>query len=397
MERAEPRGYAGFMATSVTARPENLKVLLVEDSLADARLVKDCLSGGGAFTVFHQQHLASALERMEPGAVDAVLLDLGLPDSQGLDTFERIHERQPETPIVLLTGLDDETVALKALERGAQDYVVKGGFDRESLPRVLRYAVERNRAEARARRGEDERHGELDRRKDGMIADVSHALRNPITVVLGAIADLSDARHGALSPDQAELASMASRNAVRLSRIVENLLNLSRLESGKSGFSGRRLPLEPELRDALARFEALAKAKNIHLALELPPALPEVWADPELVAEVLDNLLDNALRFAARRVVLRASRDPARKPPGGGGVVVEVFNDGEPIPADRLPELFDRFVQLSRPRTPGYKGTGLGLAICQEIAVLHGTSMRVTSSIEAGTSFSLSLSERSAL
>lgn len=383
------------MAPTQTAEPKPLNILLVEDSLADARLVKDCLSGGGEFKVFHQQHLASALERVQPDSVDVVLLDLGLPDSQGYDTFDRVHLANPETPVVLLTGLDDQSLALKTLEHGAQDFVVKGGFDRESLPRILRYAVERKRAETAARKGLEERRGELDRRKDGIIAAVSHALRNPITVVQGAISDMMDGRHGTLSPDHVQLVVMARRNAMRLGRIVENLLNLSRLDSGKAALDARLVPPETSLQEAVSRFESAAKAKGLILELEVPPGLPDVWADPELLAEVLDNLLDNALRFASRRVTLRAFRDPARKPPGSGAVVIEVFNDGDPIPAHRLPELFDRFVQLSRPHTAGYKGTGLGLAICQEIAILHQTTMRVASSIDTGTRFSLSLSERS--
>lgn len=383
------------MEATETPAAKPLRIMLVEDSLADARLVKDCLSAGGEFKVFHQQHLAPALERLSPDAVDVVLLDLGLPDSQGFDTYQRVHAATPETPVVLLTGLDDEALAIKTLESGAQDFVVKGGFDRESLPRILRYAVERKKAESLARKGEEERRGETDRRKDGIIAAVSHALRNPITVVQGAISDLMDERHGALSPDHVQLAVMARRNALRLGRIVENLLSLSRLDSGKAPLAARLLPLEPELTEAVSRFSAAAEAKGLLLDLEVPPGLPEVRADPELLAELLDNLLDNGLRYAARRVALRAFRDPARRPPGLGGVVVEVFNDGEPIPAQRIPELFDRFVQLSRPRVAGYKGTGLGLAICQEIAVLHKTTMRVTSSIEAGTRFSVSLSERS--
>lgn len=385
------------MAPTQTADPKPLNILLVEDSLADARLVKDCLSGGGEFKVFHQQHLAPALERIQPDAVDVVLLDLGLPDSQGYDTFNRVHVANPETPVVLLTGLDDQSLALKTLEHGAQDFVVKGGFDRESLPRILRYAVERKKAETVARKGEEERRGETDRRKDGIIAAVSHALRNPITVVQGAISDLMDGRHGTLSPDHVQLVVMARRNAMRLGRIVENLLSLSRLDSGKAALDVQLLPLEPLLKDAASRFEAAAKAKGLLLELKVPEGLPEVRVDPELLSEVLDNLLDNAMRYAARRVTLTAFRDPARKPPGQGAVVLEVFNDGDPIPAERIPELFDRFVQLARPHTAGYKGTGLGLAICQEIAVLHGTTMRVTSSIEAGTRFSLSLSERSEL
>lgn len=122
------------------------RVLLIEDDGDYAYILRRMLSetGGGALPVEHVDRLAAGITRLDEGGVDVVLLDLDLPDSFGLDTFLAVHRRAPEIPVVVLTGLDDETVAVGAVRRGAQDYLVKGDFGGQLLARAIRYAIERN-------------------------------------------------------------------------------------------------------------------------------------------------------------------------------------------------------------------------------------------------------------
>jgi PAS domain S-box-containing protein len=126
-----------------------VKVLLVEDNPGDARLIQEMLAeaGGQAFVLEWVTSLASARERLEQGEIDLVLLDLGLPDSQGLKTFVEAYAPAPDVPFVVLSGLDDETLALTAVRQGAQDYLVKGATDAKGLLRAIRYATERKSAE----------------------------------------------------------------------------------------------------------------------------------------------------------------------------------------------------------------------------------------------------------
>ena len=136
------------MTGAVAARP--IKVLLVEDNPGDARIIIESLREASSdFDLQRVDHLKAALERLGHAAVDVVLLDLGLPDSQGLDTFERAHRHAVNEPIVVLSGLDDENLALQAVRRGAQDYLVKGRIEGRGLARVIRHAIERQRTEAR--------------------------------------------------------------------------------------------------------------------------------------------------------------------------------------------------------------------------------------------------------
>jgi diguanylate cyclase (GGDEF)-like protein len=127
---------------------QRTRVLLVEDNPGDARLVREALNEGApdAFTVQVASSLHQALESLAPPAepVDVVLLDLSLPDSQGLETYRAIHVQHPTVPVLVLSGLNDESIALKAVNEGAQDFLRKSRVDSELLPRAIRYAIERH-------------------------------------------------------------------------------------------------------------------------------------------------------------------------------------------------------------------------------------------------------------
>jgi PAS domain S-box-containing protein len=137
----------------VTPQAAPLAVLLVEDNPGDARLIELMLREVADDTIHltRTDRLAGGREFLALGTTDAVLLDLSLPDSQGLDTFARLHDSAPDVPVVVLSGLSDETVAVQAVAAGAQDYLVKGHVDGVTLLRALRYAVERQRAELERR------------------------------------------------------------------------------------------------------------------------------------------------------------------------------------------------------------------------------------------------------
>jgi sigma-B regulation protein RsbU (phosphoserine phosphatase) len=126
-----------------------IRILLVEDNEDDALLLRRTLKEGptGQFEMVHADRLDAALKQLVESAFDVVLLDLSLPDSRGLETFRALHDQSPAVPVVVLTGLDDETTAITAAKEGAQDYVVKGQFNRSLLVRAMRYAIERKRAE----------------------------------------------------------------------------------------------------------------------------------------------------------------------------------------------------------------------------------------------------------
>jgi len=124
-----------------------MRVLLIEDNEADAVLIREILAEvtGTIFDLKWADRLSTGLERLAEGGVDVILLDLGLPDSQGLETLVKVQTQVPEVPTVVLTGLEDQTLATQAMRAGAQDYLVKGQVDSNLLGRSIRYAIGRQR------------------------------------------------------------------------------------------------------------------------------------------------------------------------------------------------------------------------------------------------------------
>ena len=132
------------------SQAERIKVLLIEDNPGDARLIQLMIeeAGNDLFEVQHVENLTDAFARLAHGDFGVVLCDLSLPDSHGLETFGQLHARAPHVPIIVLSGLNDTTVAVQAVHEGAQDYLIKGQVDGQLLVRAMRYAIERKRMSA---------------------------------------------------------------------------------------------------------------------------------------------------------------------------------------------------------------------------------------------------------
>ena len=149
-----------------------MRILLIEDNPGDARLIQEMLNEAkrAPFKLEWRDKLSSGLQKLAENGVDVVLLDLGLPDSQGLDTYAKTQSQFPGVPIVVLSGLHDESVAVNAVRAGAQDYLVKGQIDSKLLPRSIRYAIERKNAEERLQ----EAYASLERRVEERTLELSN-------------------------------------------------------------------------------------------------------------------------------------------------------------------------------------------------------------------------------
>ena len=223
-----------------------VRVLLVEDNPADVDLIQEALDdgaldpafAGSALRLEQVDRLATALERLAAGEIDVVLLDLSLPDSHGFGTFVRLVRAAPRTPIVVLSGLDDEAMAIRAVREGAQDYLVKGQADGKTLTRSIHYAVERKHAEDE-RAGLAQARAEAEaslRARDETLATISHDLRTPLTSIRG-LAQLLQRRlaRGAVmtTEELTERLGRIEEQTALMARMIDDLLDVARIEAGR--------------------------------------------------------------------------------------------------------------------------------------------------------------------
>jgi PAS domain S-box-containing protein len=236
------------------------------------------------------------------------------------------------------------------------------------------YEAERERAEKLA---------ELDHAKTQFFTNVSHELRTPLTLLLGPVEDaLADADEP-LPPVQRHRAELIARNADRLLKLVNTLLDFSRLESANATGSFEPVDLGAYTAELASMFESAVTRAGLRLAIDCPPTPVPVHVDREMWAKVVLNLLSNAVKFTpdgAIDVALRVEDDAA---------VLTVADTGVGIPVHEQPKLFDRFHRVSGTRSRSYEGSGVGLALVAELAALHGGRVEVDSTPGAGSRFTV--------
>lgn len=367
-----------------------LRLLLVEDNPGDARLLRALLleSAPASWELVHAARLADAEPYLAAGGIDAVLLDLSLPDAHGLETVARMRALAAELPIVVLTGTDDEALAVQAVQAGAQDYLVKGHADGRLLLRAVRYALERHRLQQERgalleRERQARAHAEAAARaRDEVLGIVSHDLRNPLSTIAqcaGVLLDRPPEHEG----ERRELLVTVQQAVSWMQHIMRDLLDVTSIEAGRLRVRQAPHAAGELLFGAFELLEPQATARGLRLMIHADAGLPDVAADRERVLQVLLNLGGNALKFtpAGGRVTLAALR-------ADGAVAFQVADTGQGIPAEHLPHVFDRFWQA---RTAQRGGAGLGLAIARGIVDAHGGTLDVTSEVGRGTTFTFTI------
>ena len=407
------------MVQDTPAPRQAVQILIVEDSAGDAEIIALELEEAAEvnFQVEHVTRLSQAKARLERGGVQAVLLDLGLPDSQGMDTFELARASANHVPIIVLTGLDDEKLGVRAVQAGAQDYLVKGQVSSQLLARSIRYAVEREQARRkiqllnteleqrvveRTRELEASNHAlhqaneelkALDRMKTSFIRVTTHELTTPVQVMGGMLGVL-----GLMKPGQhdrfEEALGIARKGADRLQRMVTRVLEVA--QAGAYRQPVQRDLIQPamlvrQVRDQVAPFAAL---RNLQLRLNLEEALPDTAINTAQIRDVLLNLVMNAIKFTPDNgeIVISATNPTEQE------LLLCVEDSGTGIPDVDQPHIFDQFFSsfdtlhhASGEFEFGRRGIGLGLTIAKEFVELHGGTLWLERSSEEGSCFCFTL------
>lgn len=396
-----------------TGRTENkrLKILAIEDNPADVKLLKKLLAEG-PFELKSQDRVSTGLENLAKESFDLILLDLSLPDAQGIETFYQVHCQVPNMPIVVLTGLEDELVGRKAVQAGAQDYLVKGQVLPGLLGRSINYAVERYRTETKMKKLNEslERrviqlasaNQELDKLaqalslsseqalqavnfKSEFVANISHELRTPLSAVLG-ITELVLSGGTTYSYEEMKgFIDIIDQSARSQLSLLNEILDLSKIEAGKVKLENVDFCPVTLVEDIAQLFAAQAAKKGVSLITYIDAGLqPLLQGDATRLREILINLTNNAIKFTAQgEVLLQATKESEDE--GCVTARFSVTDSGIGLSEEDNKHLFEPFTQSGVFRQ--YGGTGLGLSICKRLVDLMGGQIGAKSKQGKGSSF----------
>lgn len=356
-------------------RASSIKTLLIiEDNPSDARLLREMLredSQNNVDLVFASD-MAEAERHIAHTVFDIILLDLCLPDAQGIAAIKRTRAAAPAIPLVVLTGMDDEDVAAQSLQEGAQDFLIKGQIESRSLVRALRYATERKR---------------LERLKDEFVSTVSHELRTPLTSIAASLGLLVGKSDGLLPKPMARLISIAHTNSQRLVRLVDDILDIEKLEGGKVEFVLKQVDVPTLVEQAIEANQGFAVSHGVRIEFMADVhAGGAVRADADRLTQAVTNLLTNAVKFspALSEVFVTVEEEPDL-------VRISVRDHGPGIPAAFKSHVFERFAQADATNARSKSGTGLGLSIVKEIVVRLNGKVGFVDEPEGGTRFFIEL------
>ena len=387
-------------------------ILLIEDDPHDRAMVRRLLQGQRRTYVIHEATTGDAgLVRCRELEPDCILLDYYLPDMDGrewLATYARESVRAAPVPVAILSGQDDDDLAIAALEEGAQDYLIKDAVTSHGLTRAIENAMEK----CRIRRELEEQRAAVELRnhklealrdelqlklveladatkaKDRFLAVMSHEMRTPLNAILG-YADLLDMElDGSLSDGQRQQVDRIRFGSRHLLDLINDLLDLARLDARRLDLDVRPVDLGAVVEEVTALLEAQASAKAISLKAEAcGDKVPLVLADLQRLRQILTNLVGNAVKFTERGDVTIRCEAPRRD----GMVKVVVQDSGIGIAPEALPLVFTEFYQADDELTRRRGGSGLGLAIAQRLAHLMGGHITVESTPGSGSTFTIHL------
>jgi signal transduction histidine kinase len=375
-----------------------INVLLIEDNPGDTRLIWETLAENSEarINLEYIDRLETGLARIGKGGIDVVLLDLMLPDSWGIDTFIKVHDKAPGIPIVVLTSLNDEVIAVQAMQKGAQDYLVKGQVDVNLLERTIRYAIVRKRAEVALQ--ESNRHLEetlselkttqkqvVNQERLRVLGEMASGIAHNFNNALSPILSFSEIL--LMHPDKLDDKSKVKRYLLMMNTAAKDAANVvSRLSkfyrSNDAVENFQPVDLNDLVQQVIAltmpmwKDEAQAGGKMIQVVTELNEIPPIAGYEVDL-REALINLTFNAVDAIQEKgtITFRTRSDSEQ-------VILEVSDNGQGMTEETRKHCMDPFYT-----TKDKKGTGFGLAIIHSIVERHYGTLKNGSEWGKGTTF----------
>ncbi len=379
------------------------KILIVENNPSDRELITRILNNMDKhFEVKSVGSYREAQEEIQKVILDLILLDIYLPDKDGFNFLQELHENGYEDiPVILVSTFFNEKDKFKGLELGATDFINKPIATEDIKVRIAvqlrlkkimddqKWATQKTNEGIKLLYKELEKKNkqleQLDELKDDFINNVSHELRTPLTIIRESISQITDGLFGEVNEKQNKYLNKSLMNIDRLKKIIEDLLDISKIEKGKLEVFKENVDMVELIEDVVANFTIKAQNKGLEIKANISQERMKVLADKEKIIQVLTNLVGNACKFTDKgcieiSAVLNATH-----------VECSIQDTGIGIASQDLPRLFSKFDQISRQAGPGEKGTGLGLAITKGIVELHDGQIHVESVLGKGTKVTFTL------
>lgn len=367
--------------------------VLIVDDLATIRLMlaRQVRDLGHQVTLVGDGRAALGL--LQEQSFDLVLLDMMMPGMDGYAVLEQIKQNPSlrEIPVVMISGVDDLKLVTRCIEIGAEDYLTKP-FEPTLLRARIRACLDKkhlwDELENRYRQLK-----ELEQLRDSLTYMIVHDLRTPLTSLLTGLQTL-EAVSPTLDAMQAELLEMSVEGGNTLLGMINDLLDVSKMEDGSLTLEQSEIAPNTLIKEALQQVRALVQLRQLTIHQEVAPNLPPLWADAEKLRRVLVNLVSNAIKFTPEggEVTLSVQREA-----GGNALLFAVRDTGEGIPREAFGRIFEKFGQVESRKAGRKMSTGLGLTFCKMVVEAHGGNIRVESELGHGSVFLFTIPAQIAL
>ena len=389
----------GVTSLQPNPQPKPIEILLIEDDVVEARLIQEILKNfnPNQFYLTHEKRLQWGINRLRQKQFDLILLDLTLPDSQGLASVELLVQNFPHLPIVVLTNTNDNQLAVEAVRQGAQDFLVKRTINIDVLVRSIQYAIERQKAadilretneklmnQIREKTAELMKAKEINHFQSELVSMFSHDFRSPLTTVLSCT-ELLQNRSDRLSEEKKvylfQMLRSASKNMVQL---LDEVLLVGKTDADTFQCNLTLLDLELFCLELVEQLQFNADKKQIQIVFNAHGKIKQTAWDKNLLRHILGNLLANAIKYSAEGERVQFDLIPQEQV-----MIFRIQDWGIGIPTEDHQYLFEPFHRASNVgRIPG---TGLGLAIVKSCVEAHQGSIKLDSQVDVGTTVTVTL------
>jgi len=370
------------------------RILVIDDEPGIREGCRRALTPHG-YTVHTAENGEQGLQRIQSDDYDLALIDVMMPGISGVDLISRIHEQDPETVCIIITGYATVELAVTAIKKGAYDFLTKP-FTTDDLLLVVHQGMERRQLSLEARRlqkieaeaqnlaAEKARLEEMDRAKVAFIRLVTHELQAPISAI-STYLDLLLNEY--IPPEkQREVLERSQERAQEQLALISDLLEFGRLKELKAAEKAGPVQMDTILRGVLQQMEPQAAEKGLVVAAVIPPDLPPVRIAADQAKSIWTNLISNAVKYtpSGGRISIQLRKENST-------IEGQVIDTGIGIPDDARESLFSEFYRAKNAKELNIKGTGLGLAIVKQIVEKAGGKIWAESEIGKGSKFTFVL------